>query len=90
MERKRHSLHDLQPRNSHSAAPEILHLFIKPTFRYQIYMEQQMTHPKPDEIRVPLSLIFGLLLLLMWWKSYWPAELQQVLPEGAYCMDLVA
>jgi len=53
-------------------------------------MEQQMTHPKPDEIRVPLSLIFGLLLLLMWWKSYWPAELQQVLPEGAYCMDLVA
>ena len=35
-----------------------------------------MTHPKPDETRVTLSIIVGLLLLLllllllMWWKFY--------------------
>jgi hypothetical protein len=72
----------VQPRNSHSAAPETLHLFLKPTFRHHVYKKQQMTHPKPDETRVPSNILLGLLLLLllliilMWWKFYWPAELQ--------------
>ena len=50
-----------------------------------------MTHPKSDESPVTSSILLGLLLslLLMWWKFYWPAELQQVFPEDAYYMDLV-
>jgi hypothetical protein len=50
----------VQPRNSHSAALEILQLLLKPTFRYPVYKKQQMTEPKPDETLIPPSIMFGL------------------------------